>query len=105
MIIKCPLCGERPLEEFTMLGDANLKRPESTEPSSMDEWYAYVYERDNPRGRLSEYWHHGGGCRSWLIVERDTSTHEVFAVTLASAAKSKKKAPKKSRPKQARRKS
>ncbi|MGI9483899.1 MAG: sarcosine oxidase subunit delta [Hyphomicrobiales bacterium] len=91
MIIKCPLCGERPLEEFTMLGDANLKRPESNDPGSMDEWFAYVYERDNPRGRLSEYWHHGGGCRSWLIVERNTATHEVYAVSLASERKAKAK--------------
>ena len=25
----------------------------------------------------------GGGCRSWLVVDRDTQTHEIFAVTTA----------------------
>ncbi len=46
----------------------------------MDQWFDYVYLRDNPKGRFQEYWHHGGGCRSWLVVDRDTQTHEIFAV-------------------------
>ena len=36
----------------------------------------YVYLRDNPRGRYDEYWHHTSGCRRWLVVERDTVTHD-----------------------------
>jgi sarcosine oxidase subunit delta len=27
---------------------------------------------------MHEYWHHSGGCRSWLVVERNTLTHEIF---------------------------
>jgi sarcosine oxidase delta subunit len=27
MLIKCPYCGERPLEEFAILGDAAPVRP------------------------------------------------------------------------------
>ena len=26
-----------------------------------------------------EYWHHAAGCRRWLVVTRDTVTHEVYA--------------------------
>lgn len=84
MLIKCPYCGERPSEEFTYLGDASLTRPAGDD---FDAWYDYVYLRHNVKGRMREYWHHGGGCRSWLVVERDTATHEVFAVAAARDAK------------------
>lgn len=77
MLIKCPHCGARPSEEFTYLGDATPIRPDSTDPAQIDRWYDYVYMRDNPKGRMHEYWHHGGGCRSWLVLERDTATHEI----------------------------
>ena len=79
MLIKCPYCGLRPSEEFTYLGDASVVRPSSGDPASMNRWFDYVYLRDNPKGRMHEYWHHGGGCRSWLVVERDTATHEIFS--------------------------
>ena len=69
----------RPSEEFTYLGDAAVVRPTSNDPESMNRWFGYVYLRDNPKGRTHEYWHHGGGCRSWLVVERDTATHEIFS--------------------------
>lgn len=82
MRIKCPYCGERSNEEFTILGEAGNIRPDfdSAEP---DDWHAYVYGRKNPKGRLFEYWQHTGGCRSWLVVERHTVSHEVFTVTAA----------------------
>jgi sarcosine oxidase subunit delta len=83
MIITCPHCGSRPVEEFTFLGDARPERPESNDPASMERWYHYVYLRDNPKGRLDEYVHHSGGCRSWLVVTRDTATHEVHGCVTA----------------------
>lgn len=83
MLIKCPHCGTRPLEEFAFLGDAEPHRPHSLDPSTMDQWFDYVYSRDNPKGRFHEYAHHSGGCRSWLVVARDTQTHEVFATVTA----------------------
>jgi len=87
MLIKCPYCGERPSEEFTMLGDASVRRPTGNDAEA---WYEYVYIRDNPKGRFAEYWHHGAGCRSWLVVERNTETHEVYGVTAARDAKGRK---------------
>jgi sarcosine oxidase subunit delta len=83
MLIDCPYCGERLSEEFTILGDATKQRPAGSAASDMDAWYDYVFIRDNPKGRHREYWQHTGGCRAWLVVERDTLTHQVYAVTPA----------------------
>jgi heterotetrameric sarcosine oxidase delta subunit len=66
------------VEEFTFLGDASVKRPTSNDPATMDQWFDYVYLRDNPKGRFDEYVHHSGGCRAWLVVSRNTQTHEVY---------------------------
>jgi methylglutamate dehydrogenase subunit B len=81
MLINCPHCGTRPVEEFTFNGDASLQRPQSQD---MDAWYDYTYLRNNPKGRFDEYAHHSGGCRAWLVVTRDTQTHEVFATVTAA---------------------
>ena len=83
MLIKCTHCGTRPVEEFTFLGDARPRRPTSNDPASLEQWYDYVYLRDNPKGRLDEYAQHSGGCRAWLVVTRDTGTHEVYATVTA----------------------
>ena len=82
MLIRCPICGERHVSEFTYEGDATVARPalNETDPAP---WQAYIYDRANPRGRHREYWHHTGGCRSWLVVERDTLTHDILSVELA----------------------
>ncbi|MEK0081816.1 sarcosine oxidase subunit delta [Benzoatithermus flavus] len=80
MRIPCPYCGERDVHEFTYLGDAALKaRP--TADASPEAWHAYVYLRDNPAGPHRELWYHGSGCRSWLEVTRDTTSHTILAVT------------------------
>ena len=88
MLIPCPHCGTRPVEEFTFLGDATLTRPETpVDPN----WHSYVYERENPRGKISEFVHHSGGCRAWLVVSRDTKTHDVFGAVTARDFKRKQK--------------
>ncbi|MBY3598044.1 sarcosine oxidase subunit delta [Rhizobium bangladeshense] len=84
-LISCPHCGARPKEEFSIRGDARLVRP--APDAGQDAWFDYVYLRDNPRGRHSEYWHHFSGCRRWLIVERDTVTHVVHGVRDAALYK------------------
>jgi sarcosine oxidase subunit delta len=93
MLIKCPHCGNRPVEEFTFNGDASMKRPTSTDPSTMEQWFNYVYLRDNPKGRYDEYVHHSAGCRAWLVVSRNTETHDVYgAVTARDHAMKRAKA-------------
>jgi len=82
-LIDCPHCGRRPREEFTVRGAA-LQRPAPDAPAQ--DWHAYVYLRENPKGPHREYWRHHAGCRRWLIVSRDTLTHEVQAVADAGSA-------------------
>ena len=84
MLIPCPHCGIRPVEEFTFLGDARPARPISNDPSSMEQWHDYVYLRENPRGAIDEFVQHSGGCRSWLVVTRNTQTHEIAGTVMAS---------------------
>jgi heterotetrameric sarcosine oxidase delta subunit len=87
MIIPCPFCGPRESGEFTYLGDAAPQRPalaaEAVDGPAEDAFFEYLYLRDNVAGPMREYWYHGGGCRSWLIAERDTLTHAFGAVTPA----------------------
>jgi methylglutamate dehydrogenase subunit B len=83
MRIRCPYCGERSNDEFTMLGDADaiLARPGGSDEAT---FYDYVYLRANPAGAHRELWHHSAGCRRWLVVSRDTRTHAVHEVAYAA---------------------
>ncbi|MCZ4353325.1 sarcosine oxidase subunit delta [Roseovarius aestuarii] len=83
MRIKCPNCGERDRREFTYLGDAVLlARPKAD--ADMDAWDDYIHNRDNPEGTTRDLWYHESGCAAWLVVTRDTRTHAVLDVALAS---------------------
>jgi len=83
MRIPCPLCGLRDLREFTVKGGAEyLDRPTGEDAA---DWDTYLHLRANPAGRTKELWYHSAGCASWLVVERDTTTHEVYGVSLAEA--------------------
>ena len=83
--IPCPFCGERDHHEFAYGGDASVARPALDERST-EAWYRYVFVRDNPKGPHYEFWQHVGGCRAWLVVERDTFTHAVRGARLAREA-------------------
>ncbi len=84
MIIDHPLLGPRDASEFVYLGDASLlNRPDADAPEAAARFFEYLYLRDNPAGHHRELWYHAHGDRSWLIVTRDTLTHEVLAVELA----------------------
>ena len=78
IIINCPFCGPRDHSEFGYGGDASIEYPALDAP--VDEWHDAIYLRENIRGMQSETWHHVNGCRMWLIVERDTMTHEIKSV-------------------------
>lgn len=83
MRIPCPLCGERDAREFSYLGDASVTRPEASGDGTSGAFFDYVYLRDNPAGTLREYWYHGAGCHSWLVVTRDTRTHKIESAVRA----------------------
>jgi methylglutamate dehydrogenase subunit B len=83
MRLKCPLCGERDHSEFVYRGDASVSRPDPEEKNAAEKFHAFVHLRDNAAGWHREYWYHEGGCRSWIVVERNTLTHEIRASALA----------------------
>jgi sarcosine oxidase subunit delta len=83
MRIPCPYCGSRDLSEFVYHGDATPKRPDPAQENASELFFNYVYLRENPAGPIREFWYHASGCRSWLIVNRDTRTHEIAGAVLA----------------------
>jgi len=84
MIIDHPLLGPRDAAEFTYLGDARMiDRPDPKSETAAQDFYAYGYQRDNPAGWHDELWFHEAGDRSWLVVTRNTLTHEISQVQLA----------------------
>ncbi|MHA1189334.1 MAG: sarcosine oxidase subunit delta [Alphaproteobacteria bacterium] len=84
MIINHPLLGPRDAAEFVYLGDASLiDRPDWQVEDAADQFHDYLYLRDNPAGETRELWFHEQGDRSWLVVTRNTLTHEITNVELA----------------------
>ena len=86
MRIPCPICGDRDRREFYYVGDAvAMDRP--APDAGVAAWDDYVHLRDNPAGNTKDLWYHEGGCGSWLVVTRNTVTHEVHGAELASTLK------------------
>ena len=85
MRIPCPVCGDRDAREFTYKGAAvALARPA---PDAGDAaWNDYIHLRENPAGVTRDLWYHGSGCTGWLVVTRNTVTHEVLGAEMASEA-------------------
>ena len=84
MIIDHPLLGPRDASEFVCLGDASLiDRPDGMADGAPEAFDNYMHLRDNPAGLHRELWYHEQGDRSWLVVTRDTLTHEIAKVELA----------------------
>ena len=72
LLIPCPHCGARHENEFTYGGSGSNKMPES---ESFDEWYAFLYERENAGQKVVELWHHTYGCRQWIRLKRDPTSN------------------------------
>lgn len=86
MRLKCPLCGERDRREFYYVGDAvALARPDPD--AGISAWDDYLHNRDNPAGVTRDLWQHEAGCAAWIVVTRDTVSHEVLETALASDVK------------------
>ena len=85
MRLNCPISGERDRREFYYQGAAvALNRPAADADDA--DWDSYVHLRENPAGPTRDLWHHEAGCGAWLVVTRDTVTHEVTGTELASEA-------------------
>jgi len=50
LLIPCPYCGPRPELEFTYAGQAGISRPTTPSALTDEEWGAFLYLRENPRG-------------------------------------------------------
>ena len=81
MIINCPWCGPRGSEEFTYRGDGTVMRP-GLPDTSVELAGAYVFDRKNIAGDHSEIWQHSSGCRTHVLVKRNTLTHEIKSCEL-----------------------
>jgi sarcosine oxidase subunit delta len=83
MIIDHPLLGPRDISEFIYLGDASLlNRPKWDAEDAEPSFYEYLYLRKNVAGIHKELWFHQQGDRSWLVISRNTLTHEIIQVDL-----------------------
>lgn len=86
MKLPCPLCGSRDRREFYYLGTTDyLDRP--GEQGTIDDLDAHLFLRDNPAGKTRDLWYHEQGCGSWMVVSRNTITHEVFGAELVAGRK------------------
>ncbi|MGI9387173.1 MAG: sarcosine oxidase subunit delta [Methyloligellaceae bacterium] len=81
MRILCPICGERNHSEFSYGGDGSIEYPALD--ASTEDWLNAVFQRQNICGVQTETWQHVSGCRTWLLVERDTLTHKIHSVRVA----------------------
>ena len=83
MIIDHPLLGPRDISEFIYLGDASLlNRPKWDAKDAEHSFYEYLYLRKNVAGVHKELWFHQQGDRSWLVISRNTLTHEITKVDI-----------------------
>ncbi len=77
MLIDCPHCGPRAQSEFAYDRTLDAIVPLAMGPSDA---MTTLYTRANPRGWSDELWHHRSGCRTWLVVRRQTVTHAIESV-------------------------
>lgn len=77
IILACPNCGERNVQEFRFGGEYN---PRPVDPMALGDraWADYIYLRDNKAGVHREWWYHQSGCASWFLAERHTKTNRVI---------------------------
>ena len=86
MRLKCPLCGDRDRREFYYYGaEGYLDRP--AEAAAPEAWDNYLHLRDNVAGVVRDLWYHEAGCAQWLVVTRNTVTHDIAAVELVAGRK------------------
>ncbi len=86
MRIPCPICGSRDRREFYYYGAQDyLNRP--TDQGTVDDLDNHLFLRDNPAGITRDVWYHEMGCTAWLIVTRNTITHEVLSSELVANRK------------------
>lgn len=87
MLIPCPWCGPRDVDEFHYGGQADVRYPEDPQSVSDVDWARFLFFRDNPKGLFDERWSHASGCRRWFTVRRDTYTNQILSGESAQHAR------------------
>jgi sarcosine oxidase, subunit delta len=70
LIVHCPNCGARPVEEFRFGGEIPQPPASITDPFERDLDQVWMFT--NTAGVQTERWFHDAGCHRWLTATRDT---------------------------------
>ncbi|MRG56443.1 sarcosine oxidase subunit delta [Phyllobacterium sp. SYP-B3895] len=88
LLIKCPYCEEeRPELEFRNAGEAHLVRANPIVDQSDDDFAAFLYFRQNPKGLQFERWRHIHGCGRFFNAVRDSVSDKFLTVYKAGEPK------------------
>lgn len=82
-LIECPFCGTRDEREFDYGGPARAIREDLGAGLDDESWREHVMVPDNVPGPIEETWVHARGCGMWLLVMRNTMTHEILSAKAA----------------------
>ncbi|MDG4649765.1 sarcosine oxidase subunit delta [Roseibacterium sp. SDUM158017] len=86
LLIHCPYCDETlPELEFTYAGQAHVVRAEDPSAQTDEEWEAFLFIRDNPKGPHYERWRHLHGCGRYFNAVRDTVSDKFLTTYPAGA--------------------
>ena len=74
-LLRCPLNGVRPIDEFAYGGE--VRRAPNAEVCSDAQWGDHVFNRSGSPRVKREWWYHVPSGY-WFIAERDTSSDVVL---------------------------
>ena len=81
LLIRCPYCEEdRPELEFRHAGEAHVARPTDMAGISPEDFEAFFFIRENPKGIVFERWRHIHGCARFFNAARH-AVSDKFIVT------------------------
>lgn len=87
LLIYCPYCcEERPEVEFRYAGEAHVERSSQMTELSDEDFEAFFFIRNNPRGLHYERWRHMHGCGRFFNAVRDTVSDK-FVMTYKAGEK------------------
>ena len=88
LLIRCPYCDEeRPELEFRNAGQAHIARPTNIAAESDEDFEAFFFIRENPKGVIFERWRHIHGCARFFNAARDTVTDKFIMTYKAGEPK------------------